>query len=72
MKMTENWSIQESTAPARWKVGLYLWRDEGEWRFRLYRPWNRTKLIEVQSKDFLVALYILGISAEWWKDKIWS
>lgn len=52
----------------RWKIGLYIWRKNNEWRLRLFRPWRRTRMIEVQSADFLTTLYCLGIGAGWWKE----
>lgn len=36
---------------------------------RLYRPWRRD-FFEVESESFLLSLYILGVGAGWWKDKI--
>lgn len=67
MKTDITQTITESTAPPRWKVGLYIWRVDKEWRIRLYRPWRRNRIIEIQSTDFIWALYILGIGAGWWE-----
>lgn len=61
------WTYTETTAIPRWKIGLWIWRDEGEWRLRLYRPWRRHRMVEIQCKDFPWALYLLGGAAGWWK-----
>jgi hypothetical protein len=57
----------ETSAVPKWKIGLWIWREEGEWRLRLYRPWKHERLIEVQSKHFPTALYVLGVGARWWE-----
>jgi hypothetical protein len=70
--MDGKWSLLETTAPARWKLGLYVWREDGAWRLRLFRPWKHERLIEVQCEKFLLALYLLGIAAGWWKDEVFK
>lgn len=66
--MDSGWTITDGRPVPRWKIGPRIWRVNGEWRLRLYRPWNNKRLIEVQSTNFLVALDILGIAAGWWEN----
>jgi hypothetical protein len=63
------WSeIPIKSPPPKWKIGPRVWRVDGEWRIRLYRPWSDKRLIEIQSPKLLWNVYILGIAAGWWKD----
>jgi hypothetical protein len=59
-------SITEGTPVPRWHVGPRIWRVDGEWRLRLYRPWDRVRFMEAQSPSFIAALIVLGTSAGWW------
>jgi hypothetical protein len=68
--MDSGWKVSDIEPIARWKVGPRIWRVNNEWRLRIYRPWNRNRLIEVQTKSFLLAVYILGVGAGWWKDTV--
>ena len=73
--MTEKaggWVTSETDPIPRWKVGPRIWRVNNQWRIRLYRPWKVRKLIEVQSDHFLLSLYILGIGAGWWKNRVFG
>lgn len=65
-----NWIHTEGEPIPKWKVGIYGWKKDGEWRLRLYRPWRKERLIEVQCAEFIWALYCLGIGAGWWKEKV--
>lgn len=65
--MDAQWEHSEGTPIPRWKIGLYPWRKGGEWRLRLYRPWQKKRLIEVHSSDLLVSIYVMGVGAGWWK-----
>lgn len=64
-----DWNVSPSNNISKWRFGLWIWRHEGKWRLRLYRPWRRD-FFEVESESFLLSLYILGVGAGWWKDKI--
>jgi hypothetical protein len=68
--MASEWKVSDGVAPPRWKVGLFVWKINGAWRLRLYRPWRKKKFVEIQSEKLLLALYILGIGADWWEDKV--
>lgn len=52
---------------SRWHIGPRIWKINGEWRIKLYRPWNKSRFVEAQSENFLVTLYVLGVGAGWWK-----
>jgi hypothetical protein len=66
VKITET----EGQPLPKWKVGLRIWRTDGMWRLRFYQPWQkRVKFAQVESKNFLVALYMLGIALKWWEHK---
>lgn len=64
-----DWQVESSNTISKWKIGLWVWRTEDKWRLRLYRTWRRD-FFEVESESFLLAFYILGIGAGWWKDKV--
>ena len=68
--MAGGWTVSDTESIPRWKVGPRIWRVNNEWRLRLYRPWRKKKFIEVQTEHLLLAIYILGIGADWWKDKV--
>lgn len=66
--MDPEWTITDGRPVPRWKIGPRIWRANGEWRLKLYRPWSNKRLIEVQSTKFLWNVYILGLAAGWWKE----
>jgi hypothetical protein len=58
--------VTDTERPPRWKVGLYIWRVNQEWRVRLYRPWSKKPFIESQAKSLIVVIDVVGIGAGWW------
>lgn len=60
----QQWESEKREVPV-WKIGLWPWRADGEWRLRLYRPWRSRYFIEVQSESLLAALRVLAVAIGW-------